>query len=175
MAMSVIRQFVHDSSESRNSVREVLQILFAAELLHPSRTLWLVSPWIRDVPILDNRTGGFAYLCPDFPLTEVRLSYVLRELIGRGTTVVIATRPNQGNRQVFEGLGGASASTYLVFEERTELHAKGIVGDRIALTGSMNLTYNGIEHLTELVSVQSDPSVVEPTRLTFQAEYGGRL
>jgi phosphatidylserine/phosphatidylglycerophosphate/cardiolipin synthase-like enzyme len=175
MAMSLIRQFVHDSSESRNSVREVLQILFAAELLHPSRTLWIISPWIRDVPVLDNRTGGFAYLCPDFPLTEVRLSYVLRELIGRGTAVVIATRPDQGNRQIFESLGGANASTHLIFEERSELHAKGIVGDRFALTGSMNLTYNGIERLTEMVAIQSAASLVEPIRLTFQAEYGGHL
>ena len=173
--MNLIRQFVHDSSESRNSVREVLQILFAAELLHPSRTIWLVSPWIRDVPVLDNRTGGFAYLCPDFPLAEVRLSYILRELIGRGTAVVIATRPELGNRQVFESLGAANSSTNLVFEQRTELHAKGIVGDAIAVTGSMNLTYNGIERLTEMVAVQSEPSIVEPIRLRFQAEYGGRL
>lgn len=173
--MNSMRQFLHDSSESRNSVREVLQIVFASELLHPSRTLWLVSPWIRDVPILDNRTGGFAYLGPDFPLAEVRLSYVLRELVGRGTTVVIATRPDAGNRQVFDSLGATTATGEVIFQERSELHAKGIVSDAIALTGSMNLTYNGIERLTEMVTLQTDPNLVEPTRLTFQAEYGGRL
>ena len=173
--MNTVRQFVHDSSETRNSVREVLQTVFAAELLNPSRTLWLVSPWIRDVPIIDNGTGGFSYLCPDFPLTEVRLSFVLRELIGRGTVVVIATRPDAGNRQLVDGLGATALNGQVILREQPELHAKGIVGDRVAIVGSMNLTFNGIERLTEMVTVQAEPRLVEEIRLTFQAEYGGRL
>jgi phosphatidylserine/phosphatidylglycerophosphate/cardiolipin synthase-like enzyme len=170
-----MRQFFHGSSESRNSVREVLQMVFASELLSPSRTLWLVSPWIRDVPILDNRTGGFAYLCPEFPHAEVRLSQVLRELVGRGTTLVLVTRPDAGNRQLFDSLGALATATGVVFQERSELHAKGIVGNDIALTGSMNLTYNGIERLTEMLTLQTEPSLVEPIRLSFHAAYGGRL
>ncbi|MFL6450921.1 MAG: phospholipase D-like domain-containing protein DpdK [Bryobacteraceae bacterium] len=170
-----MRQFVHDSSDTRNSIREVLQCVFAAELLNPSRTLWLVSPWIRDVPILDNGTGGFTYLCPDFPLTDVRLSSILRELIARGTVVVIATRPEAGNHQLLDSLGAHAANGQLIFREQAELHAKGFVGDSLAIVGSMNLTFNGIERLTEMVTVQAEPSLVEQIRLTFHAEYGGRL
>src|SRR5438093_10234369 len=99
------RQFLQSVADARNSVREVLQAIFASELLSPSRCLWIVSPWLRDVPVLDNTTGGFLALCPDLPRSEVRLSRVLRELLGCGTHVVIATRPDSGNRQVLDGLG----------------------------------------------------------------------
>src|SRR5438445_9454022 len=98
------RQFLQSSTDSRNSVRELLQIIFSAELLAPSRCLWLVSPWLRDIPVLDNTTGSFLYLCPDFPLTEVRLSLVLRELLARGSQLLIATRPDPGNAQVYDSL-----------------------------------------------------------------------
>jgi phosphatidylserine/phosphatidylglycerophosphate/cardiolipin synthase-like enzyme len=168
------RQFLQTASDSRNSVRELLQTIFAAELLRPSRCLWIISPWLRDVPVLDNTTGSFLSLCPDFPIAEVRLSLVLDELITRGTQIVIATRPDMGNRQVFDGLRTTGFENGLVFHERVELHAKGVVGDSCALIGSMNFTYNGLERLTEMLSYQTDRAAVEQVRLSFRNEYGGR-
>lgn len=167
------RQFLHSAADARNAARELLQIVFAAELLMPSRCLWIVSPWLRDVPVLDNSAGSFLFLCPTFARSDVRLSRVLRELIDRGTTIVIATRPDPGNQQVFDGLRGLSRPDALVFHERPELHAKGIVGDRYALSGSMNLTYNALDRLTELLVYQTARESVEPLRLAFQREYGG--
>jgi hypothetical protein len=167
------RHFLQTSTDSRNAVRELLQTIFATELLVPSRCLWLVSPWLRDVPVLDNTTGDFLALCPDFPRSEVRLSRVLRELLNRGTQLVIATRPDAGNRQVLDGLGEAQRGGHLIFQERADLHAKGVVGDRYCLIGSMNLTYNGIDHLTEMLVFETDRGRVEQLRLAFRGEYGG--
>ena len=168
------RQFLQTAVDSRNSVRELLQIVFASELLNPSRCLWLVSPWLRDVPILDNSTGSFVALCPDLPRTEVRLSLVLRELLSRSSQLVIATRPEDGNSQVIEGLRNTEFHDELIFHERAELHAKGIVGDHFSLIGSMNLTYNGLDNLTEMLVFETEPSSVEQLRLSFRKEYGGR-
>jgi phosphatidylserine/phosphatidylglycerophosphate/cardiolipin synthase-like enzyme len=167
------RQFLQTAVDARNAARELLQIMFASELLTPSRCLWIVSPWLRDVPVLDNTTGSFLFLCPEFPRAEIRLSRVLRELVDRGATVVIATRADAGNRQVIEGLQGLGRGDAVTFHERAELHAKGIVGDRYALIGSMNLTYNGLERLTEVLVFQTDKAYVEPLRLAFRREYGG--
>lgn len=167
------RQFLQTAADARNSVRELLQAIFAAELLAPSRCIWIVSPWLRDVPVLDNTTASFLSLCPEFPRSEVRLSRVLRELLARGTHVVIATRPDSGNRQVLAGLGDSRRNEGFVFHERRDLHAKGIIGDRYSLIGSMNLTYNGLEHLTEMLSFQTDRAEVEHLRLAFRSEYGG--
>ena len=168
-----MRRVLHGSTDARNSVRELLQAIFATELLVPSRCLWIVFPWLRDVPVLDNRTGDFLALCPTFPYSEVRLSRVLRELLDRGTHIVIATRPDAGNRQVLDGLGDARQSEALTVLQKSDLHAKGLVGDRYSLTGSMNLTYNGIDHLTEILEYVTDPRRVEELRLAFREEYGG--
>jgi hypothetical protein len=173
--MSAHRQFLQSAVDSRNSVRELLQIIFTAELLSPSRCLWIVSPWLRDVPVLDNTTGSFLSLCPEFPRTEVRLSLVLRELVRRGSQLIIATRPEAANRQVVDHLRGSLDDGEVVYLERAELHAKGIVGDGYSLSGSMNLTFNGVDRLTEMLDFQTARGAVEQLRLSFQREYGGRI
>lgn len=171
--MNGTRQFFQTASDSRNVMSEVLQLIFSAELVAPSKCLWIVSPWLRDIPVLDNRSGAYSSLCPEFPMMQISIGKVVAELLNRGTQVVIATRPEAGNRQVIDGLPLATREDQLNFHERAELHAKGIVGDRFALSGSMNLTFNGLERLTEMVSYQTTRSEVEALRLTFKAEYGG--
>jgi hypothetical protein len=171
-----VRQFLQTSNSGRNSAREILQAIFAGELVSPSRCIWLVSAWLRDVPVLDNSTGMFHSVAPDLPRDEVRLSRVLLELHGRGTRIIIATRPDDaGNRQVYSNvLAGVPDDGHRVtLIERPNLHAKGLVGDRFALTGSMNLTFNGIGNLTELLSFQVEPREIETLRVMFAHEYGG--
>jgi hypothetical protein len=169
------RQFLQTARSARNGPRELLQTVFVSELLSPSRCLWIVSPWLRDVPVLDNSAGAFVSLVPDFPRTSVRLSHVLRELIGRGTAVVVATRKEAGNRQLLDALGALGTGTAVTFRERDLLHAKGVVGDAYSLIGSMNLTYNGVERLDEMLVFDTDRAKVEELRLTFHNEYGGVL
>ena len=82
--------------------------------------------------------------------------------------------PDPGNAQVYDSLRGIGPDDSLVFHERAELHAKGIVGDAYALIGSMNLTYNGLDRLTEMLIFNTDRPAVEPLRLSFRQEYGGR-
>jgi phosphatidylserine/phosphatidylglycerophosphate/cardiolipin synthase-like enzyme len=171
------RHFLQSATDSRNAVKELLQLVFAAELLRPSKCLWIVSPWLRDIPVIDNTTGEFLSLCPDLPRSEVRMSRVLRALIERGTQVVIATRPDEGNSQLPDGLRGTEEDVpgSVIRHERKTLHAKGIVGDQFALSGSMNLTYNGLECLTEMLMLQTDAADVEQLRVQFANEYGGRV
>ncbi len=170
--MTTTRQLLQTSATSRRSVIELLQLLFAAELVTPSRCLWIVSPWIRDVPVIDNSSGGFSSLCPDFPCTEVRLSRVLTRLMERGTKLVIATRPDEENRHVVDAISAVNVDLLKIHVQK-DLHAKGIVGDRFCLTGSMNLTFMGVNKATEMIVLERDPSRVEELRLVFAGEYGG--
>ena len=50
---------------SRAEIRELLEGIFVAELLVPSESIWLVSPWISDIDILDNRCGQFSSASAD--------------------------------------------------------------------------------------------------------------
>lgn len=160
------------AARSRNEARELLELMFVTELLSPSERLWVVSAWLRDVPIIDNRSGAYAALAPDFPRTEIRLSRVLSELVGRGTRVVIATRPSPDGGSVGAALVSATRGVGVLVKTMPELHVKGIVGDHSALLGSMNLTNNGIENLTELLQFETDPGQLARLRAEFRATYG---
>ena len=59
---------------SRDELADALQALFIGELLSPSTPLWIVTPWISDVVIVDNRAGRFAGLLPDMPTRMIRLA-----------------------------------------------------------------------------------------------------
>ena len=167
------RQILRRHGDARNTARELLQIVFAAELLAPSRSVWIVSPWLRDIPVLDNRSADFVSLDPRFPRGLVRIGAVLASLLERGTQIVIATRPDQQSREVVGALRSAAPSGRLIYADRDELHAKGIVGDSVALVGSMNFTHNGVERLTEMLAFNTDSERVSEIRLEFAREYGG--
>jgi phosphatidylserine/phosphatidylglycerophosphate/cardiolipin synthase-like enzyme len=178
MNPSTTRHILRNSSASRNEIRELLQGLFVRELLHPSRCLWLVSPWVRDIEVLDNRTGAFRSLDPDLPATHLRLGEVLRRLLDRGTRVVVAVRPEPESllfcQRLLQSVEGRHPEGALTLLRRDLLHAKGLVGDDFGLTGSMNFTHNGIEIQTELVTLERAPAQVANLRVLFHGEYGGR-
>jgi hypothetical protein len=169
------RQVLHRGTDARNVARELLQTTFACELLAPSRCLWIVSPWIRDIPLMDNTTDAFVALDPNFPRAAIRLSRVLRTLLDRGGRIVIATRPDLPSREVIEAIRATGPTDGLSHDERPELHAKGIVGDSTAILGSMNFTHNGLDRLTETLTFDTDPARVSEIRLEFAREYGGLI
>ena len=48
-------------------LKELMQNIFVAELLNPSQKLvWIVSPWVSDVRLIDNRGGNFDIVNPDW-------------------------------------------------------------------------------------------------------------
>src|SRR4051794_25409881 len=90
---------IHKSSwRCQNEVRELLQAVFVGELLAPSICIWLVSPWVSDIPIIDNRAGAFDALDSTWGPRQVRLLEILQRCLAVGTAVVVATRPVPHNR-----------------------------------------------------------------------------
>ncbi|MCB9759490.1 MAG: phosphatidylserine/phosphatidylglycerophosphate/cardiolipin synthase family protein [Alphaproteobacteria bacterium] len=170
------RQILRTRSGSRQQIRALLESLFTAELLSPSPRLFLVSPWIRDIELLDNRSGGFRGLEPSWGRRQLRLGEVLTTLVQRGSHLTLATRPEPENkdfvRRVNAPLSEADRARFVVrYPER--LHAKGLVGRGYAITGSMNFTNNGVENLDEFLRYETDPQRVAELLTEFSAEYGG--
>ena len=95
--MTTARSRIIHTRASARQVPDLLQVVFTAELLCPSGCLWLVSPWVSDIPVIDNRSNGFLSLEPSWARTQVGLSQVLGKLLELGTTVHIATRPDDHN------------------------------------------------------------------------------
>src|SRR5205085_9641044 len=85
--MTTARSRIIHTRASARQVPDLLQAVFTAELLCPSPCLWLVSPWVSDIPVLDNRTNGFLPFEPRWARTQVSLSQALGKLLELGTTI----------------------------------------------------------------------------------------
>ena len=80
------RQIYKRNWHSQADVAESLQAAFASELIAPSRSIWIVSPWISDIQIIDNRAGGFdAVLDASWGQRQVRLAEILARCVALGT------------------------------------------------------------------------------------------
>ena len=167
-------------AQSAGEVLDLLNALFTAELIAPSKCLWLVSPWISDVEIIDNSAGTYPVL-GHYGKRAVRLTEVLGTLALEGTRVVIATTSDATNDSFVRRMQLLSRD--LRIEEgvdiRTDysgrLHTKALTGDDYALAGSMNITYNGIFIREEQVELKTDAEYVAQARMDAYDRFGGVL
>jgi hypothetical protein len=159
---------------SGTEIREILEGIFVAELLVPSESIWLVSPWITDIEILDNRCGQFSSLVPTWDLRKIRLSEIFAHLLSQ-SRIHIVTRPDPHNetfRRKMDDLSRLSDNTgNLQVTIRDKLHLKGLLGQDYYLSGSMNLTYSGVEVNSEGVTLNRTPKAISEARIHFRENY----
>jgi hypothetical protein len=173
----VIRKSKQNSS---HEVAELLAGLFTAELVSPSRCLWLVSPWISDVELIDNSAGTFSALAR-FGKRRVRLTEILIALAVRGCHVVVGTTADEHNKVFIDRLKQLTLDARVDERIRIDvdphqvLHTKAITGDDYALAGSMNITLNGITVREEYVDLRTDPKFVAQSRMDAYDRFGGVL
>jgi phosphatidylserine/phosphatidylglycerophosphate/cardiolipin synthase-like enzyme len=172
--MSYLYRRIFKSQLTGSSVlRELLQSMFTSEMLRAAKTAWIVSPWVSNVVLLDNRSGNFDALNPEWGRREVRLTDALLSLLTRGRKVVIVTRKDGLNIKFLNDLREL-ADQYMLLEElqvvlRERLHTKGILFSESLLLGSMNLTFSGLEINDEWVEFSTDREDLARTRLEFES------
>lgn len=171
------RRIFKSAATSQNLIRELLQMMLLGELLAPGgERAWLVSPWISNVVLFDNRAGGFGSINPEWSNREIRLTEVMRDLMARGTALGIATSLDDHNDPLIDALiiaadeGGLTDKLCIV--RREHLHIKGVLLKRGLLTGSMNLTYNGLELNDEMVVYDTTPKTLAEARINFESYVG---
>ena len=175
---SSARLIVKTLHGSREEVRDLLESLFAAELIAPGEQIWLVSPWVTDLPILDNRAGAYAGLEPSWPKRFLTLAELLAFALKTAPLcrVRVVTRPDVHNQRFCRRLRtlaelDATNDRLGIEDDRATLHIKGLTGTHFALKGSMNFTYNGIEVLEEAVELETELSRVASLLLSFGSHY----
>ena len=172
MSARLIRK---DSVYCSSQVQDLLQSLFAAEFIYPSSTLWLVSAWVSDIPVLDNTGMSFSAVSSRWGPRKLRLSEVLVELAVQGSTVIVVTNDDLHNEGFKQRLAmkadrvGVSGSVHVF--EREELHTKALLGDAYYLDGSMNFTQNGIQVNDETISLVLDMDDVQRARIDYLERY----
>lgn len=167
-----MRRIATTTQQSSRQIRDVLQSILICELVAPPTRLWLVSAWIVDAPVIDNRGGEFSGLVTDWPEREILLSEVLAELLAVGTRVVVATNDHVANRpfpaalQVAANRLDADGSLRIadlaeaITEEERGLHRKRLVTDHAIMWGSMNFTRSGYERNAEDVALEVETGAV---------------
>lgn len=166
------RRIFRSSVTSQDVVRELLQIMCLAELMAPSREVWLVSPWISDFVLLDNRSGRFDAINPQWQRREIRLVDLALQLMTNGTQVIVVTRPDSHNQTFMSRLSDraqeAGLDDRLQVFSREGLHTKGILTEGGLLLGSMNLTYSGLVLNEESVYYETSLEAIAKARIEFQ-------
>lgn len=145
-------------AKSRNSTVQLLDCLsslFALELLSPSHTLYLISPWLSNVPLLHNSFGQFRSVAPESDRGDLSLAALLGTLAERGTKVRIICRHSSFTQEFLARLPTTIERRYL-----DRMHEKGLVGDHFYLRGSMNFTYSGVNLNDEHVELTTEPEQV---------------
>jgi phosphatidylserine/phosphatidylglycerophosphate/cardiolipin synthase-like enzyme len=168
------RRIFKSEVTGQNLIRELLQLMLLGELMAPSdKRVWFVSPWISDVAILDNRAGAFNAVNPEWGAREIHLVEVGVELMVRGCSLGVATSLDNHNLAFLEALDEAAAeiglSDKLSIVRRENLHTKGILVSRGLLTGSMNISYRGLELNDEAVIYDTSAQSLAQARISFES------
>lgn len=159
--------------EQTGAIRDLLQSLFVTELVRPSARLWLAFGWISDIELVDNRARQFAALQPDWPASGIRLSQVMTALIEAGGTIALVLRDIEHNRQFMDVIKPLRARfpDQLKVAWGAVVHDKGILGDDFLLSGSMNLTFNGVTINDEHLTLRTDMASVQEWRLALEQKW----
>jgi PLD-like domain len=152
-----------------------LSSLFVSELLDPGRELYLISPWLSNMIVVDNRFDQYYALCHDLGKEVLRLADILQLLAQKGADIRIIARPNHDPTRFF--LNSLSKHRKITWRFNAKEHEKGLISAHFCLSGSMNFTYSGVNINKERVELSKTPekvfSVLQEARLSWEeAEYG---
>lgn len=160
---------LHGPAQSR-AVQDLIQSLLVAELIKPSKKLWIFFAWISDVEVIDNAGRQFAALEPDWPALKIRLSLVIAALLRRGAEIRLIIR-EEGHNDYFISRLNMLKKKYdgqLKWVVAKDFHAKGLLGSDYFLSGSMNFTLNGITVNGEHLVLRTDPPSIAEQKVELE-------
>ncbi|RNB92514.1 hypothetical protein EDM56_02125 [Brevibacillus fluminis] len=164
-------RYIYSNAASRE-IPDLLQSVFTAELIRPSRRLFLASPWVSDITVIRNRSNEFMILEPQWARRDITFTDVIANLIERGTEFYLETRKLEYNENFVKAIKQKTSKPFETFRYNAVLHRKGLLGDNFFLSGSMNFTFNGITTLDEFIQYTSDPSAVSENRIVWSRGWG---
>jgi hypothetical protein len=144
-----------DSRVSSILLTGCLKSLFVQELLSPSEELYLSSPWLSQVVLIDNRFGQFRAITRELDKSELNLVDILWLLAEKGTHIRIECLPQHPTTE--ECLRYLQR-TNVEYRYKQKAHFKGLATQNFYLRGSMNFTHSGVYINDEGVELTDDPT-----------------
>jgi len=130
------------------------------------KPIYIASPWITNLRLLDNRLGDFADLFPDDSNKSwILLSDYLRRL-SKHAEIRIITLDNLRSRNFVHGLDAPNNQTIKTKYAADEFHEKGILAPYFYLEGSMNLTAQGLTKRGEKVIYHAEINNIRSSKIS---------
>jgi len=162
--------FIHGPYGMRQ-LKETLSDLLIGLIMSPD-DLWLVSPWVSDFDLLDNRSGNWDSIEPAWGARYVRFSELLVAAIESGCSLKYVTNRDQMNQRFYDQLVARLSSDRLILKhEKNSLHTKGLLCSSFFLSGSMNFTYSGTHRNDERIQLSIDPNAIAEAKIELESQY----
>jgi phosphatidylserine/phosphatidylglycerophosphate/cardiolipin synthase-like enzyme len=165
--MTMLERVIRPSRVTKIRVDPVLTTVLAAELVAPSKELWLVSSWISDVVAVDNTRGDYDSLFADAAARAYHLSEVLALLTTSGSTLTVVTRSDRHNELFVNRLTLRADRAHLHVVRDADVHEKTLCGTDWMLSGSMNFTMRGMQVNDEAITYKLSDAAAAGARIDF--------
>jgi len=152
---------------------DVVQSLLLAEFMQPSDEIFLVSPWVTDLHVINNTAGQFSAFFPTWECRNIRFSEVLSAYAERGTQIYVALRDDPVNTpflKLFQGIPSPICD-HIHIRRAATLHEKGLLTRHFYLSGSFNFTLSGITMNEEIARLELAPSLIAETHIILSKRW----
>lgn len=148
-------------------LKDYLVSLFIAESMNPSKELYLISPFLSNSPLIENRHNQYTDVFPMIKSKSIYLSDILSTLAWKGMSVrIICDHEREETKPLIDSL-----YNQVEFRKLESNHDKGLVTSNVFVHGSMNFTYSGIFLNKESVRTTTDPSDVNGALIAFRQRW----
>lgn len=169
--MNIQRQIFLPGPLGRRHLKEVICGQMIGLLIRPE-LIWLVSPWVSDFPVLDNRNGDWDALDPAWGNREIGFMELLASAVNSGCALRLVTlndgKSHSFTRQLQNRLLSDIDYKYLGADN---LHSKGLLTKHFFLKGSMNYTFRGTNLNDEVLELTNNGTMISEALLEFEERY----
>lgn len=162
--------FLHGPLGQRH-LREVLSGIMVGLFIKPER-IWLVSPWVSDFPVLDNRTGNWDAVNPSWGNREISFLELLADVVNSGCALRLVIHDDGKSKSFIKQFENRllKEADYKYLDSQS-LHTKGLLTNHVFLKGSMNYTYHGANLNDEVLELTNDGTMISEALLEFEDRY----
>ena len=149
------------------SLKDCLATLLSLETITPSPEIYLISPFLSNTPIIDNRLKQYSDIFPVVEDHSIYLSDIIQTLAWKKVKIRIICNPERKETKEFLKLLGSDVE----IRELKNNHEKGLVTSNFYIHGSMNFTYSGININGEHVRVSFATSEINQALMSARARW----
>lgn len=171
MTQLKVRRIMTKTFSGKRQIREVIASMLISEILNP-KEVWLVSAWVSNFDLLDNRSGAFDALNPGWGHRMLTFFEVLETMVDAGCTVNVVIKDHETNTSALHEIRSKLATSHNVnLKLSEELHVKGLLTKDALLSGSMNFTYSGTNRNDELMTLDRSEEAIADAFREFTTAY----